>query len=184
VLQAAFRDLHGARLHGFTLLVALGDRSAAANAAADALADGVQRLAKLRHPERAAAWLRGHVTRTLVRGRRRPGDTDAERRRALGALGVTDAAFDGLATLTVRERAAFVAATIEHLDPIDVETVIGGNAGSVHRVVDSARRSYLATAARGVAADGSPRTADGATFGLLATRIEAVASRTGLGAGP
>jgi DNA-directed RNA polymerase specialized sigma24 family protein len=183
VLQAAFRDLHGARLHGFALLVALGDRSVAANAAAEALAEGAQRLAELRHPERAAAWLRGRVTRSLAHAGRRSVDTDDERRLALGAIGVTDAAFDGLATLSVRERAAFVAAMIEHMDPIDVETIIGADAGAVHRVVDRARRSYLATAVRGLATEQSRLPAAGATSGLLATRIDAVASRTGLGVG-
>lgn len=183
VLQAAFRDLHGARLHGFALLVALGDRPAAANAAAEALAEGAQRLAELRHPERAAAWLRARATRALARSGRRPVDVQADRRRTLAALGVTEAAFEGLAALTVRERAAFVADTVEHLDPIDVETIIGAGAGTAHRVVERARRSYLATAARGLATEESRLPADGAMPGLLATRIDAVASRTGLGVG-
>ena len=30
LIRAAFRDLHGARLHGFALLVTLGDRANAA----------------------------------------------------------------------------------------------------------------------------------------------------------
>src|SRR4026207_1016269 len=43
LLRAAFRDLHGARLYGFALLVARGDRARAAQAASTALAAGAQR---------------------------------------------------------------------------------------------------------------------------------------------
>ena len=182
VLQAAFRDLHGARLHGFALLVALGDRAAAANASSHALAEGAQRLAELRHPERAAAWLRGRVSGTLARARLRA-DGEEERRQVLRAIGVTGAAFDGLAALTLRERAAFVAVAIEHFDLIDVETVIGGGTGRVPRIVDRARRAYLAGAARGGADEPGSRVS-GAAAGALATRVEEAASRTGLGVRP
>src|ERR687895_367576 len=58
VVRAAFRELHGRRLHGFALLLTLGDRERAASLASDALAAGQLRVDELRHPERAAAWLR------------------------------------------------------------------------------------------------------------------------------
>src|SRR6187431_2709085 len=58
VLRAAFRELHGRRLHGFALLLTLGDRPGAARLASEALAAGAMRVDELRHPERAAAWLR------------------------------------------------------------------------------------------------------------------------------
>jgi DNA-directed RNA polymerase specialized sigma24 family protein len=180
LLQAAFRDLHGARLHGFALLVALGDRAAAATAATEALAEGAQRLTELRHPERAAAWLRGRVRCALARGHR-PAGGEEERRHALRALGVTDFVFDGLAALSLRERAAFVAATIEQLETIDVETVMGGGAGQVQRAVDRARRAYLAGAVRGLEGTQSPLPVEVTSLGSLATRIHDAASRTGLG---
>ena len=111
MLQAAFRDLHGARLHGFCLLVSLGDRHAASSAAAGAMAEATHRLAELRHPERAAAWLRRRAARAAsVRGRSR--EPEPMRRETLRALGVTDAAFDGLAGLDHASRVAFVAAAI------------------------------------------------------------------------
>jgi hypothetical protein len=59
--RAAFRDLHGSRLYGFALIVAMGERQWAAQAATQALAEGELRLPELRHPERAAAWLRRRV---------------------------------------------------------------------------------------------------------------------------
>lgn len=181
MLQAAFRDLHGARLHGFALLVSLGDRHAAAAASSEALSDAVRRLSELRHPERAAAWLRARVARSLSR-HRRPAEPEQERREALRGLGVTDAAFAGLAALSPRERAVFVAAAIERLEPIDVEEVAGRDPAGTGRLVDQARRRYLRRAVAVLDADGGRVSAGSAPPGLLAARVEAVASRTGLGA--
>jgi DNA-directed RNA polymerase specialized sigma24 family protein len=181
MLQAAFRDLHGARLHGFALLVALGDRQAAAAASSKALSDAGSRLAELRHPERAAAWLRARVARSLSR-HRRPAVPEHERRETLRGLGVTDAAFAGLATLSPRERAVFVAAAIERLEPIDVEQVAGRDPDGTARLVDRARRRYLQAAVALLDAGGGRVSAGSAPPGLLAVRVEAVASRTGLGA--
>ena len=73
LVRAAFRDLHGARLYGFALLVTLGDRGRAARLSATALAAGASRLADLRHPERAAAWLRARVLADAARTVRSPG---------------------------------------------------------------------------------------------------------------
>ena len=70
-MRDAFRELHGSRLHGFAQLLVLGDRHAAAKLASDALADGAARVDELRHPERAAAWLRRRV---VERARVRRGD--------------------------------------------------------------------------------------------------------------
>jgi hypothetical protein len=177
VLRAAFRDLHGSRLHGFALLVALGDRGAAAGAAADAMSAAASRIAELRHPERAAAWLRARVVESLATsGRTRAAET--ERRAALRALGVAGPAFDGLAALSVVERAALVSSSIERLDPIDVEQVLGRSMSDVRRLLERSRSRYL-TAARAAMARESPTSpADPAPPGELATRVEAVAART------
>jgi hypothetical protein len=60
---ADFVELHGDRLFGFAMLVTLGDRVLAGKVSAEALAKGVERISELRHPVRAAAWLRGEVTK-------------------------------------------------------------------------------------------------------------------------
>ena len=70
-MRAAFRELHGRRLHGFALLLTLGDRPSAARLASEALADGAMRVEELRHPERAAAWLRHRVVERARVGRAR-----------------------------------------------------------------------------------------------------------------
>lgn len=154
--------------------MALGDRAAAASAAGEAIATAMPRLADLRHPERAAAWLRSAALRSLSAGRQR--EPEPARRETLRALGVTDAAFDGLAGMDLRERAAFVAADVERLDPIDVEAIMRVGAGTARRLVDRGRRRYLAAAA---AHAGREPMAGGATSdappGGLTRRIEALA---------
>jgi hypothetical protein len=142
--RAAFRDLHGARLHGFALLVSLGDRPRAARAAAEALDEGARRSAELRHPERAAAWLRARVLRRLRRGASHRADPrDRERRAVLRGLGASDPVYEGLAALAIMPRAALVASTVERFDPIDVETILGLGSGSSLRMVARARERYV-----------------------------------------
>ncbi|MEA2650619.1 MAG: hypothetical protein QOI85_340, partial [Chloroflexota bacterium] len=80
LVRAAFRDLHGTRLHGFALLVTLGDHARAARLAGEAIAAGTARTSELRHPERAAAWLRRRVTRNAERRGRRELGNPAEGR--------------------------------------------------------------------------------------------------------
>jgi DNA-directed RNA polymerase specialized sigma24 family protein len=145
-LQDAFRELHGSRLHGFALLLTLGDRPRAARLAGEALAEGVARVPELRHPERAAAWLRGRVLRRA----RRDGE-GARRRRAdvqlaLAELGAGDADRRGLERLSLVERAAVIATAVERLDRRDVATLIGREGRGLDRLVRRAMRTYLATA--------------------------------------
>ncbi len=87
--DADFVELHADRLFGFAMIVTLGDATRAGKLAAEALAKGIQRIDQLRHPVRAAAWLRGTVTKAAGRpawGHQRP--SEVERRDALHALGV------------------------------------------------------------------------------------------------
>ena len=56
--RAAFRDLHGPRLHGFALLLTLGDRRVRQHSPPRRWPPGPPGFAELSHPERAAAWLR------------------------------------------------------------------------------------------------------------------------------
>jgi hypothetical protein len=174
MLRAAFRELHGARLHGFALLTTLGDRALASRLAAEALAEGARRAGQLRHPERAGAWLRRRVTRGLKRPSR-PEPNREERRAALTALGVDAATFDTLATFTPLERATLVAAVIERLDPRDVEVVLQANAAAVYRQTASVRRRFIERRAAAHAATGSE--ADALAEPLLATRITDIAER-------
>ncbi len=175
LLHGAFRDLHGPRLHGFALLVALGDRAAAADATTAVLAEGTGRARELRHPERAAAWLRARVVRRL---RRRVGRAGAARstrpeeapHAALRPLGVSDALASALAALSITERAALVAADVERLDTIDIETVLGMSSRRSLTVVRSARRRYIA------ACDELDEPLDPGG-GEIADRIAAVAGR-------
>ncbi len=81
---------------------------------AQALSQGVERMEQLRHPERAAAWLRANVTHGAkgpAWGHQRP--SEIERRDALGPLGVDPAVYDALASLDVRARAAVTATAVE-----------------------------------------------------------------------
>lgn len=171
LLRAAFRDVHGSRLHGFALLVTLGDRHVAGDAAGAALAEGTARAHELRHPERAAAWLRARVLR-LVRRRRFAAAAAGEpaRRRALAALGVDDPMYAALAPLSTAERAALVAANVERLDPVDVETVLATERRDAQRIVRQARERYLRaylSAADGAASSAEP---DDSTSTVLMAR--------------
>lgn len=135
----AFRELHGRRLHGFALLLALGDREEAARLTAAALTDGVDRLDALRHPERAAAWLRAHVLARARRARVTPAglvvlEELGTRRSVVGALGALDP----------RERAAVIARMVEGLDLRDVGTIVGREGDAVERLVDRGIRRYAA----------------------------------------
>jgi hypothetical protein len=150
LLRTAFRDVHATRLYGFALLVALGDRPRAAAAAGQALAAGTQHIHELRHPERAAAWLRRRVLRSLRRGiaRKRAHPT----REALRPLGVDEPLLACLSGLSIVERAALVASSVEHLAPADIETILGAGPAATRRMVAAARARYLAAAAKGAGA--------------------------------
>jgi hypothetical protein len=169
LVRAAFRDLHAARLHGFALLVTLGDRPAAAGAANRALAAGAARLSDLRHPERAAAWLRARVLADARRASRSRGRRSAvEARAALEIMGVDAAMLSGLAVLSVRERGAIVADWVERLDRRDVATVVGLDGARLDRLVRRARSRYAAEVAD------AP---DALTDGPTAMRIRTAAKR-------
>ena len=144
MLRAAFRDAHGARLHGFALLVTLGDAPLAASLSADALDAGARDADELRHPERAAAWLRGHVVRNLPRhSSRRDGRATDQARSVLASLGVDEGTFDVLEQFSPVQRAALVAGDVEGLAPLDLELVLDAPSRSVQRRRADARRRFL-----------------------------------------
>lgn len=165
-LHSAFVELHGERLHGFALLVTLGDQTLAGILTAEALASGAERIEQLRHPERAATWLRATLTRAARQpawGHQRPGEP--ARRDALLELGVDPATYDALASLDVRSRAV-LAATVEGFAPADVHEVAGSDAR-----VRRARRDYLTAY---LAASQTRNTHPAA--GALTARVQAAAA--------
>jgi DNA-directed RNA polymerase specialized sigma24 family protein len=145
--RAAFRNLHGSRLYGFALVLAMGERQWAAQAAAHALAEAEQRLPELRHPERAAAWLRRRVVKQLERPSLPASLSSAERFRALSELSVGHATKLGLDALSVPERAALVASDVERFSPVDVEHILGRRPAAARRLLHSARDRFLAAVA-------------------------------------
>lgn len=169
IVQDAFRDLHGPRLHGFALLLTLGDRRRAAVLAGDAIAQATSHLSELRHPERAAAWLRERVVRMAASDDRDL--TSADRLAALADLGITPPALAGLSGLSRIERAGLIATSIERLDARDVATVVGRDGDRLDALLRRARRRYL----RGATA--APDELDGPS-GPIRQRIAASAART------
>jgi hypothetical protein len=165
--RADFVELHADRLFGFAMIVTLGDAVRAGKLAAEALAQGVDRIEQLHHPVRAAAWLRAAVTKAAGHpawGHRRPSDT--ERRDALQALGVDAATYDALASLDVRGRAAMAVTAVEGFSPADVFEIVGSDEAVRH-----ARRDFLtAYLASSEARDTAPPAGD------LASRVKSVAA--------
>ncbi|MCV0404017.1 MAG: hypothetical protein K5924_09980 [Chloroflexi bacterium] len=142
-LRAAFRDLHGTRLHGFALLLTLGDPVLAASLAGKAIADGSLRVGELRHPERAAAWLRAHVVRGIGRA---PHGIDRRPRRpptGLATLSVEPAVRAGLARVDRLERAVLIAAIVERFDRRDVATIVGRDGPRLETLMRRAREAYV-----------------------------------------
>ena len=171
-LRAAFGDLHGPRLHGFALIVSLGDARRAEQAVGDAMAVGTDHAAALRHPERAASWLRARTLGRLRHARlfgRSPSTT--ARRAALQRLGVDEATFNALARLSPVGRAAVAATIIERFEPMDVETILGTSAGNARRLVARANRRCLAAMADGWHAGAA------APVGELGRRVHSMAER-------
>jgi DNA-directed RNA polymerase specialized sigma24 family protein len=164
----AFRDLHARRLHGFALLLVLGNRPAAARLASDALQAAGERIGGLRHPERAAAWLRARVVR-MARGLGRTEPRRSDRVDALDELGMDAAVFAGLEALSQRERAALVATAIERLDWRDAATIVDSDGRGFDRLVARARRRYAA--AYGAAAP------EAMAHGPLCERVRDIAQR-------
>jgi hypothetical protein len=155
------------------LLISLGDRRQAASATVTTLLEGEKRADVLRHPERAAAWLRARALRRLRRSSgSRPGA--AERRTALEQLGADDVCFGGLAAIGFDDRAALVASTVEGFEGLDLETILSTSPSETPRRATRARSRYLA-------AVGEPRdrplAAPSNRLGSIGTRVRDAAMR-------
>ncbi|MEO8245689.1 MAG: hypothetical protein ABI622_01095 [Chloroflexota bacterium] len=143
LLRAAFRHLHGAHLHGFALVLVLGDRQLAAHLATEALAAISVDAPRLRHPERAAATLRAHVVNLARRQRPRPA-LDDERATTLTHLGLDRLAAAALGRLTLVDRAALLGGQIEGFAEDDLATILHTTPGRARRAQMDARHRYLA----------------------------------------
>jgi DNA-directed RNA polymerase specialized sigma24 family protein len=165
-MRSAFAQLHARSLHGFALLLVPGEAARARELATASLAAGLTNVLALRHPERAAAWLRADVLRAARRRR----STSATRgdTRALVQLGMAPEVGEALARLDLEQRAAVIAADVERLDPRDVDTILGRNRDSGARFLARARRRYLA------AFSGPP-----SSPGPVSQRISAIAASVG-----
>ena len=156
---AAFRDVHERRLHGFALLLTLGDRSAAAELARAALREAEPRIEELGHPERGAVWLRRHVLKHAPkradgggRGpfrRSRPAPHSPDGIAEIGADGVL---VEALARLDLQSRAALILQDVERFREVDVADALGTDRRAVEKLVREARakysQAYTAAAAR------------------------------------
>lgn len=139
--RRAFRELHSPSLHGFALLLTLGDRRRALVLTADALSRADAHAAELRHPERAAAWLRRRVT--AAAGGRVSAINTQRRLDALEPLNVTPPVLAGLSALGRLERAALVSSAIERLDIFDVATIVDRTGDRLDALLRRARQRYL-----------------------------------------
>jgi DNA-directed RNA polymerase specialized sigma24 family protein len=164
MMREAFRELHGPRLHGFALLLTAGDRHAAAWLASDALAAGTARLDELRHPERAAAWLRRRVV-----GRARLTRTGPVNARALDNVGAGRSVVAAMTRLGRLERAALIASAVERLDRRDVATVVGRDGDGLDRLVRRSRQQYMRAY--------QAAEADGAEEGPIVAHVREIARR-------
>jgi len=87
---------------------------------------------------------------------------------------VDDAAYRGLAALTLDARAALVASAIERFDVIDIETILDASPAAARRAVAEALDRYVRYAATPPADGDGP---DDPPSGDLASRVRDVAAR-------
>jgi DNA-directed RNA polymerase specialized sigma24 family protein len=144
-LQAASWDAHAARLHGFALLLTVGDQPRAASAAIAALEAGAER-AESQDSDQAAAWLRREVIGELRRTWPTPQLPPEERHAVLHRMGVADPLISSLEGMSAERRAALVVSTIEGMAMADVANTLDTDLGDAYRVVEAARLDYLTTA--------------------------------------
>lgn len=155
----ALRDVHERRLHGFALLVTLGNRTVAADLTRAALRDAEEKLDELGHPERAAVWLRRHVLRHAPKRTESGGRGPFRRSRpaphepgGITEIGADDVLVEALARLDLQARAALILQDVERLREVDVADALGTDLRALERLLRDARtkysQAYTAAAAR------------------------------------
>lgn len=164
-IVGAFREVHARSLYGFALLLTLGDGPEARRLVELALSNAADRIEQLRHPERAAAWLRRQVVESVdwrIAVRPLPSSEP------LIAEGADRAVMRALARLNRLERAALIASDVERLDRRDVASLAGRDGSGVDHLLRRARTRYLRSY---VAPSGEDR------HGPTEARINAIARR-------
>jgi hypothetical protein len=171
LFRAAFNDVHAASLHGFVLMLTVGDRAMADQVAATVMVSGMARAAELRHPERAAAWLRMRAYLAVRRGASLRSLSASSRRSALWQLGVVDWVTDALWQLPLEQRAVLVADVVEGFDLRDAAWIIGRSPERTRAIEREARRRYLDAATMGMGLTAAIPVVDG----RVAIQIESAA---------
>ncbi|HEX3219757.1 MAG TPA: hypothetical protein VHU77_07015 [Candidatus Limnocylindria bacterium] len=159
-----------AALHGFALILTIGDRSQSASVAARAFADAAPADPEV-DPSRVTTWLRARVLRDVRRLPRDARLTSDDRFAALHELGVERSTTEALAGLSLDERAALIAASVERHELSAVATIIGKSPGEARRILRAARAGYRDAA---LAAQAKPRITSPPTTGI-ALRVDRVA---------
>ena len=137
------------RLHGFAVLVALGD-DVAANAAWQA-ARAAYPVAQHHREQPADGWQRRRVVEELREGTKQHIDRwlgvapqlPMEHRARLRGLGASDAAMYGLRALSPFDRGVVIAVAAERLDDAALRTLVGRGQAATRRTVTRAMRRYL-----------------------------------------
>jgi hypothetical protein len=106
------------------------------------MAAGERHRSHLRRSAREDAWLRWHVLGALQDVRVTPVRQQA-RRAVVRELGVTDRLFDALATLSIPERAALIAAHAEGYGDPELAIMLNRSARGSARLLRRARATYL-----------------------------------------
>jgi hypothetical protein len=163
-------DQLDAALHGFALILTIGDRSQSASVAARALADAAPADPEV-DPSRVTTWLRARVLRDVRRLPRDARLTSDDRFAALHELGVERSTTEALAGLSLDERAALIAASVERHELSAVATIIGKSPVEARRILRAARAGYRDAA---LAAQAKPRITSPPTTGI-ALRVDRVA---------
>ena len=158
-----------AALHGFALILTIGDRSQSASVAARALADAAVDAEV--DPSRVTTWLRARVLRDVRRLPRDARVSSDDRFAALHKLGVERSTTEALAGLSLDERASLIAASVERHELSAVATIIGKSPGEARRILRAARARYRDAA---LAAQAKPRITSPPTTGI-ALRVDRVA---------
>ncbi len=157
------------------MLVSLGESALAEKVASAALSAGADQADALRHPERAAAWLRARLLRDLHQGNTRGEAISTEgRKAALAPMGIDDPVYEGLAVLGLEGRAALVASAVERFEEIDIATILGTSPSAARKVIARARDRYLKTVDALPAGSATQTTGPA---GDIATRVHDVAAR-------
>jgi DNA-directed RNA polymerase specialized sigma24 family protein len=138
----ALPEQQGAAVHGFALILAMGDRPRALRLATEALDAAAARSHQLSTDGEAGTWLRAWIVQHIGPMPANVSLDDPARRHALELVGVSDVVAAAISTLTVEERAALLAASVEGFSLPEVATVLDCTQTMARRILKRARGRY------------------------------------------